>query len=354
MVELIEERRIVFVLGMPHVGKTFSAAAILNHYAPRRTPCWKLAKLSAGEPRLGAHWAYGTTVFNEALMEEIVGDTGKDKTTFVEDPFGKVSRDEVVWNDMGPAEFISRLIDIAGNETHDARIVVTSRDMLFDSALGWDKSIDKLVVRLSQSSDTGRGSYSSSDLVTSHARLRNCKWQTHPEAHRVVTAASSELTTPHSIALFCKASRGASAIKKALSCIDSAARELVTGFANEIVGLDLPHLAFVLVTMKASGYMLPLDKVFSWSLQSTSYSGKKTYLKCAEAMDGRIESETFSAEARDVEYLYAADLAFGAATVRQLLASMLADLKRTLNAMDDSSTYKRRLGDLVHDWAKRP
>ena len=124
----------------------------------------------------------------------------------------------------------------------------------------------------------------------------------------------------------------------------------MTGFANEIVGLDPPHLAFVLVTMKASGYMLPLDRVFSWSLQSTSYGGKKTYIKCAEAMDGRIGSEIVSAEARHIEYWHAADLAFGVAEVRESLASMLADLKRTLGAMDDSNIYKSRLGDLVHDW----
>lgn len=197
--EIIERKHVLFLLGDPHMGKTFCALRILWDYFRERSrePYWwrSLISISSGNPNISS------------LIKEKKG-----ASIYIEDPFGRTAP-------IDDTDAIFRILRnlILEAKNHDVRIVITSRTNVLQAAIA--DRLQDYVVTLSQELIIEK-SYDDEALTCITANyIKNYqpKWAENTDildcAHRVV----SELRAPHNIQEFLFATRSLSNADAALS-----------------------------------------------------------------------------------------------------------------------------------------
>jgi len=356
IMKILREKHIVFIVGPPHVGKTFTAARILWHYYSERLrkPRWVTPKPLEPEP---ISWKRDperrSSEPGETLVALIKENVGHDRVTYVEDLFGRTSDEEAKWKDYSPGELLFHLAEYVRSQS-ESRVVVTSREKIFDDALKADSRLKGLVVKLEGRVDLKASSYTAGDkatLMEKYAGLHECEWFAGDASLPAdVARAAGELATPQAIALFCGLARTAKSPKEREQHIQSCKQELTTAFANEIAALDDATLAVLLVAqLTRSGH-----DVFAAAFPGLAGDDPGAVWKQAEENLGDRASFT-EGDAREVDVAYvhpgyreAVYLALEAPRVNALLNSMISGLGKSAEIENRRCAVNAALRSYVH------
>jgi hypothetical protein len=246
---ILQKKRIVLLVGPPHVGKTFTAVYLLWHFfkVSEREPRWILPKPLEAEPGPGASVPQVKRP-HQSLAALVAENVGPHKVTYVEDPFGKTSDEEVRWDYPDPGAILSEIVQYVQRDAKDAQVVITSRERVLDQALSKQPKLRELVVRLKGSVRLGTGSYTKEqkrELLRRYASLHGCRWAAGDIPADAYDAAA-KLPTPHAIAYYCDLAAASATPAARWKCFRKASQELVKAFAGEIARLDETPLAALL------------------------------------------------------------------------------------------------------------
>lgn len=245
---ILKEKHIVFIIGPPHIGKTFSAVHFLWRYYKNygREPRWIVPKTGPGhEPLPDTPRRTGEELDDPAGV--VTSAIGPSYVTYVEDIFGRTCNKEAQMGLDDPHALLVNIVKRAqkGNPDVDARVILTSREELFDKASRRNKNLESLVVRLRKRAIrmvmTSYGRAKRLDLMRKYSRLYECEWADKLPAD--VLKAVDALDTPHAMRWYCELAKSATTAKKRCVCLQEARQELIRGFANEIVALDEKAMA---------------------------------------------------------------------------------------------------------------
>lgn len=263
--QILRDQGIVFIIGPPHIGKTFTATFLLWHWyrTSGRAPKWLLPKPLGREPKPGA--SLNPLEAPESSIAAIIApNVGAQYVTYLEDPFGRTSDEEVAWKYPEPERILLDMVQHVKCKGSYARVIVTSREEIFDKALSRAPQLETLVVRLDARVGLGVGSYSPDDrrnLLQNYAHLRGAFWA-HDLPADALEAAES-LTTPLAIELYCQLAAGQSTPEDRARSFEQANQELVKAFANEIARLERAPLALLLTAQVVRCSPAVFARVFS-------------------------------------------------------------------------------------------
>lgn len=331
ILDTVERRGIVFIVGPPHVGKTFTAARLLWHYyrVGGREPRWLLAK----------DWGEEAKAFRlrtepgASLAGWIVENVGSKLATYIEDPFGRISESDTKWRRLEPARLLLYLVDHIQKSVPNARVVVTSREKLFDKLAPRRSALGDLVARLRASVRLAIGSYSTKnkrELLMRYAHLHACRWSDSvPQG--LVREAREQLATPHAISLFCKWSKKSRTLRQCLSHINRASAELTTAFSNEIAGLNDAPIAVLLVSGHCDWADVKLPDAFSAGFPRLA--GSHPHVVWQQALDALADrlahDEKRGTRLEHPSYLKALNVALeNTPKIRRLYREMISGLGR--------------------------
>jgi len=240
---ILQEKKIVLIVGPPHVGKTFTAIHLLWDFY-RRGPWevrWVLPKQFGREPMPGEP-ARGAKEPKDSLAQ-LISDNIQDNTaTYIEDPF------DVPWPHLKPARLLESVVEHVERSANNARVVVTSREEVLEAAVRKAPVLKGVLVKLKGRITVGTESYGKEarlELLQRYAALHGCLWLAGEMPEDAMEAAE-KLETPRAIALYCKLSKARSTSKGRRPCRQEAAQELVKAYAREIERLDETPLAVLL------------------------------------------------------------------------------------------------------------
>ncbi len=248
--DVLQEKRVVLLVGPPHVGKTFTAAYMLWQFYSNfsRKPRWILPKGLRPEPEVGTR-PPRLREPGQSRTRLIGENVGNDKVTYVEDPFGRTSDEEVAWDYLDPGQVLSEVVQHVQRDAPDALVIVTSREHVLEKALTGRPELRQLVVRMQGSVRLSTGSYSKEqkhELLRRYASLHACVWSVDGIPPDVYERAG-KLPTPHAIAHFCKLAKTARTPAVRAKHFRKASHELVKAFAGEIERLEETALAALLM-----------------------------------------------------------------------------------------------------------
>lgn len=331
ILDILERRGVVFVVGPPHVGKTFTAASILLHYYQngRRDPRWVLAKPLEPEPEPGQHRIDQVGEPKESMTALIASNIGYDKVTYVEDIFGRTCEEEVGWIDHHPELLLKEILSYVTKDAHDARVIITSREMIFLKALDGASELSDLVVRIEAGVKMGVGSYSESErqrILRRYGRLHACVWSEidSTKLPSDVLLAATNLQTPQAIELYCRLAKLAGTPLDRQGCLDQASLELTKAFTNEIAALP-EHVCAVLLTSEYFDGDFPL---FAIAFPRIAGNDPPCIWKhAAEVLADRVLVRSMScADYVHPSYKEAIALAVHTTKVRQMFEAMMSNL----------------------------
>jgi HEAT repeat protein len=328
ILRVLREKNIVFIIGPPHVGKTFTATYLL----------WHFYKIGGCEPRWVEPKPLEREPFPDQRLQSIAKETslvrlvkdnvGPDKVTYVEDVFGRTSEEESRDARRKPEELLIHLVDFA-LETPGARVIITSREKIFNKALRMAPQLEKLVVRLKGSVKLQLSSYSRNDrlkLMERYARLHSCEWieKSSGKLPVDVIEAAEKLGTPQAIWLYCRLSHSSGTSKQRLKSFQKASQELTKAFANDILCLEETALGLLLTAEYCK------SNVFEAAFPRF-ISGEDPLLKWKQAAEILADRAKLSRGLRYLAYIHpsykeALDLALSMDPVRHLFAEMVKTL----------------------------
>jgi len=249
--EILNQHQIVFIIGPPHTGKTFTATYILWEYYRDygRSPRWILPKSGGREPEPGQS-VQKISSPQETLTELIQKNIGSELITYLEDIFGRTSEEEVKWDYPKPEEILKEIIYNVQKD-NNFRIIITSRETIFQRALERAPELKKLVVKLSAKAQAkiSEQSYTKRNrinLLKNYARFYTCSWLENNKVPKDVRENLDRLHTPHSIRYFCEISKNATTIKQREKCLKTAEQELVKAFAHDFEKMKSKTLSVLL------------------------------------------------------------------------------------------------------------
>ena len=250
--KVLQQKRIVFVIGPPHVGKTFTAAHILWHfYCDGKEARWVFPKTLGEEPSPDQKIAQRAKEPKESLVRLVESNIGNENVTYIEDIFGRTSQEEARWKKMDPAHLLREVVDYV-RDLPEALVILTSREKIFEQALKAAPELENIVIRLRSRVSIKTSSYTVADkkeLLCRYARLYSCGWR-DPYSEKIpqeAIQAAQSLDTPQAIWLFCQQSRHTTSANKVAPFFLKAKIELTKAFSNEIRELDDVSIAFLLV-----------------------------------------------------------------------------------------------------------
>jgi len=240
---ILQKKRIVLIVGPPHVGKTFTAVHLLWDFYRKGSwrVRWVLSKRFGREPMPGEP-ARAVKEPEDSLARFVSENIQDNMATYIEDPF------EVPWERFKPARLLGNLVEHVELSATNARVIVTSREDMLDSALRKDLALKGVLVELKGRVTVGTESYGKEarlKLLRRYARLNGCVWL-REDLPKDALEAAGELATPRAIALYCELSRARSTSRGRRRCFEVASQELVKAYAREIERLDETPLAVLL------------------------------------------------------------------------------------------------------------
>lgn len=229
IIESLEKHKVVFLVGDPEIGKTYTAVRIMwDYYCKGYNPIWH----SGSE--------FGERMKIRQIMSECqISDYS---VTYFEDPFGKTRFEdrEELRREIG--SFLRKV------QSSNARVIITSREEVF-------KEFDK--ERLSKSDLHAltiemrlmKPSYSKEkmkEILLEWATEFDCKWlQIEDLKSFVIAEAGKKLATPLSLRDFALASKDCDDLSSLNSIIKEKSKEVKEAFAEEIAKMNKEKVMFL-------------------------------------------------------------------------------------------------------------
>jgi len=301
----LQHNKIVFIIGPPHVGKTFTAVYLLWYFykVSGLKPRWITPKPLEQEPfpvrRISS---YGQKDSDTPLVRLIENNVGSDRVTYIEDIFGQRSDEEIREGKYGPQELLLHLIDFA-EETPGAKVIVTSRDKLFNKAVKKSPKLDQLIVRLKGKINVKISSYKKKDkfnIMGKYASLYSCCWidMIPKKLPPDVQEAAENLATPAAIEFYCRLSCAERTVGGREKCFKKSHQELTKAFASEIIQLNEISLAALLV----AEHFTPSAQLFAAAFPRFLIDKQPdaVWKKAIQALKDRIQVS----EKEDIKYFH--------------------------------------------------
>ena len=239
--EKLGNGRIVFIIGDPEIGKTYtSIKLLLDYYKKGYEPIYY--KETARKEQLEIlHYKH------ETILE------GK-KLIYFEDPFGKIKFEDV----GGLFREFGAFID--GVRTSQSMIIITSREAMFKK-FEEEKEFSGDIMQFVESLNLVKPSYDQYDLarmLEKAAKIYECKWFKNAQLRNFVSEyAINKLITPLRINEFIGSSKSLSNIDALKKEIDKKSKGTRISFAREINAMESSKILFLSLVY----FDLPLDKV---------------------------------------------------------------------------------------------
>ncbi|MGW1954752.1 nSTAND3 domain-containing NTPase [Streptomyces sp. NPDC001920] len=228
IVAILERHHVVFIVGDPHVGKTFTAVELLWRLYSRSgfSPSW----VNSQQLSLTLSTAPGR--FEDRLAKLFPND----HAIYLEDPFGAtvpVDMPEFVTN-------LRRFLDLVA--ARRCRIVITSRSAVFDKVI--IDSFAEYTITLSQRLAV-ETAYTTDQLKMIAERYVACyrpRWT--PVSPSVITRITDALPVPHNVELFIRNTRDIPDVEEALTRLPGY-RDISSEFGRQVRLLPLVEQAFL-------------------------------------------------------------------------------------------------------------
>jgi hypothetical protein len=229
IIESLEKNKVVFIVGDPEIGKTYTAARIMwEYYLKGYDPVWH----SGAEPQERAK-------IRKKLSEcEVLNNS----ITYFEDPFGKVRFED--------REELRRTIDcvISRIQSLDSYVIITSREEVFKEFEKEKLSQNDLreftvEMRLMKPS---YGDEKMEHLLVEWATEFECKWLKNEDLKSsVILLARNRLRTPLSLWDFALTSRNDVDAAKIIQVLNEKSTTVKAAFAEEIAQMSTEKILFL-------------------------------------------------------------------------------------------------------------
>ncbi|MEK6257339.1 MAG: PUA domain-containing protein [Planctomycetota bacterium] len=232
ILDRLEKSKLVFIIGDPGIGKTYTAAMILKTYFDKGyEPIW-FTGLEREERRVQR-----LTLENfEPLDRQII---------YFEDPFGRLTfeKRDTIFSIFAP--LTDRLIDV------DARVVITSRKEIFEQ-FSRESLTSRELSGFVEEMNVVKPSYppEAMKLILNKLAAGRCAWYPDSECRAVVETAiaKGELNTPLGMRDLVYSTERVTRVQHLQSAIRRREEEEVLSFTREVLACDPPTkllLAFV-------------------------------------------------------------------------------------------------------------
>ncbi|MFB7619817.1 hypothetical protein [Kitasatospora sp. NPDC056181] len=236
----LEHHHVVFILGDPHIGKTFTAVELL----------WRLYANSGFSPvwvnstQLSSALSTGSGQF-ENRLEPLFPDGA---AVYLEDPFGSTAPIDIPEFVGNLRRFLSRI------SSRPRRVIITSRTYVFEKII--IESFAEYVVTLSQHLrlDTSYTRCQLIDIAKRYLSHYNPHWieSAEPEMAAKIAAA---LPAPHNIELFVRSTQQMADLEQVLTKL-AGYRDVSSEFGRQLQQLPLWQQGFLfLVAALSSGHI---------------------------------------------------------------------------------------------------
>ncbi len=218
----LEKSKLIFIVGDPGIGKTYTAAMLLRlYYDQGYEPIW-FTGLEREERRVQR-----LTLENfEPRDRQII---------YFEDPFGQLAfeKRESLYRIFSP--LADRLRHI------DARVIITSRKEIFEQFA--KESLTSTELReFVEEMNVVKPSYAAESLITILRKLAStrCGWYADDKCRNVVESAiiAGDLTTPFAIRDLVYSTEGVTRVQQLRSAIARREKEEVVAFSREVISCD--------------------------------------------------------------------------------------------------------------------
>lgn len=248
ILEKLEQKKLVFIVGDPGIGKTYTAARILwEYFNLGYEPIW-----------------YTGLEREERLAQRRMLENFKPQNRqilYFEDPFGRTvfEKRDSIYHIFGP------LVDLLA-ET-DARVIVTSRKEIFEQ-FSQESLTTRQLIGFKEEMSVVKPSYSRVSLMKIlHVLARSrCVWYEDRDCRSVVSKAihHGKLSTPLAIRDLVFATESVASVWVLSARIERRQHETALSFARELQGCTPgAKLAFCLVYLFGYWYQAQLVNLFS-------------------------------------------------------------------------------------------
>ncbi|MCZ9350227.1 hypothetical protein NGM36_10555 [Streptomyces mutabilis] len=244
IVATLERHHVVFIVGDPHVGKTFTAVALLWRLYSRSgfSPSW------VNSQQLSLALSTSPGRFEDRLAKLFPND----RATYLEDPFGAtvpVDMPEFVTN-------LRRFLDLVA--ARKCRVVVTSRSAVFDKVI--IDSFAEYTITLSQrlTVETAYTTVQLNEIAQRYVASYRPRWS--PAPPDAVALITKTLPVPHNVELFIRNTRDIPDIDEALARLP-AYRDVSSEFGRQVRLLPLVEQAFLYLVATLSSEHIGRDTV---------------------------------------------------------------------------------------------
>ena len=239
IIESVEKKKVVFLVGDPEIGKTFTAVRIMwEYYCKGYTPVWHS----------------GSEFFQRVKIREIMSATEIQNHSVVcfEDPFGKIRFEDREELRRTIGNFFQKVQDI------DAKVIITSREEPFKE---FEKEkLSQINLRaFSIEMNLMKPSYTKEkmeEILLNWATEFDCQWLQKEELKSlVIKEAAEKLTTPLSLREFALVSKDCCDLNTINALIKEKSKETKKAFAEEIANMNKEKVLFLSMI-----YILPVPE----------------------------------------------------------------------------------------------
>lgn len=232
----LEKNKLVFIIGDPGIGKTYTAVKLLKMYYEKGfEPIW-FAGLEKEERMLQSKFLSDFTPTNNQII-------------YFEDPFGRsvFEKRESLYQIFSPL--------VESLQHHNSRIIITSRKEIFES-FSKESLLEQDVLNLKKELNIRKPSYDELKLIQIFLKLAidYCDWFGNNEFQKVVIDAirDQKITTPLAIRDLVFMSRKINSIHELINKIEKRENEIIKVFALEILSTT-PQIKLLLYLIFLAG-----------------------------------------------------------------------------------------------------
>lgn len=225
----LEKNKVVFIVGDPEIGKTYTAARIMwEYYLKGYNPVWH----SGAEPQERAN-------IRKKLSECEISDNS---VTYFEDPFGKVRFED--------REDLRRTMDcvISRIQNLEAYVIITSREEVFKE-FEKEKLSQNDLRKFTVEMRLMKPSYNAEkmkQILLEWATEFECKWLKNDDLKSsIMLLAENSLRTPLSLWDFALASRNDVDAAKIIEILNEKSKTVKAAFAEEIAQMPTEKILFL-------------------------------------------------------------------------------------------------------------
>jgi hypothetical protein len=229
IIDLLEKQKLVFMVGDPEIGKTYTAARIMwEYYLKGYDPVWH----SGAEPQERA------SIRKKISECEVMDNT----VTYFEDPFGRIKFED--------REDLRRTIDcvVSKIQNLDARVIITSREEVFkefEKEKLSPSNLRELTIEM-RLMKPSYGDEKMEQMLLQWATEFDCEWLKSEKLKTdILFVAKTKLTTPLSIWDFALTSRKDVDVAKIKNTINEKSMAVKSAFAEEILQMPKEKQLFL-------------------------------------------------------------------------------------------------------------